>query len=481
MAIGFLPGYGRQSALIGQMQADPLQTGLISPAVLAAMGEPQGKVRVGLLSPDTWNRIGDGLAGAENTGADRRALLGQALLAASAGMMQTGGQGTAAALGNGIAAGLNQLNTGRKELAADRYRQQAIDRQLNDPAGLREFNELTRIASDPNETPERRQAASVRLGMTGRASSAGFGFGTFTDAGGNPRPQRNNPNGGGIEIWYDEQQRWVPLGGQSYTPAAPVQQAANGEQVRIDPSVPAWLRDQILANPDGGEYHQPGTFAPAPVAGLGRGRSKEAEAAAVASAQRGVELATLPAELSMRTGAAVDQAGRVTAANEAAKGAADATQGLPKIVQQADEAIDAITKLEDHPGLPIITGLSGWLDPRNYIRGTDAQGAQALADQVQGQVFLTAFESLKGGGQITEVEGKKAEAAKARLNTAQNERDYRAALADLSSVVKSGRQRAIRQAGGAGRPATGRTIMRTGTMNGRRVVQYSDGSVEYAD
>lgn len=391
MAIGFLPGYGRQSALIGQMQADPLQTGLISPAVLAAMGEPQGKVRGGLLSPDTWNRIGDGLAGAENTGADRRALLGQALLAASAGMMQTGGQGTAAALGNGIAAGLNQLNTGRQELAADRYRQQAIDRQLNDPAGLREFNELTRIASDPNETPDRRQAASVRLGMTGRASSAGFGFGTFTDAGGNPRPQRNNPNGGGIEIWYDEQQRWVPLGGQSYTPAAPVQQAANGEQVRIDPSVPAWLRDQILANPDGGEYHQPGTFTPAPVAGLGRGRSKEAEAAAVASAQRGVELATLPAELSMRTGAAVDQAGRVAQSNTRieAEGKSTAAQAEKDATFRLYEA--AIRGANEGLEGSVTGPLMGRLPAVTAAQQTAEGGVAAMAPVLK-QLFRTAGE-----------------------------------------------------------------------------------------
>jgi hypothetical protein len=35
----------------------------------------------------------------------------------------------------------------------------------------------------------------------------------------------------------------------------------------------------------------------------------------------------------------------------------------------------------------------------------------------------------------------------------------------------------------AAAPATkpGKTVTRTGTLNGRRVVQYSDGSTEYAD
>src|SRR5690606_6640670 len=109
--------------------------------------------------------------------------------------------------------------------------------------------------------------------------------------------------------------------------------------------------------------------------------------------------------------------------------------------------------LENHPGLSIITGMSGVLDPRNYLRGTDAQGAQALADQITGQTFLQAYQMLKGGGQITEIEGAKAEAAMARLNTAQSEREYRQALSDLRSVLRSSLARQQAFANGGQPPA----------------------------
>ena len=36
-------------------------------------------------------------------------------------------------------------------------------------------------------------------------------------------------------------------------------------------------------------------------------------------------------------------------------------------------------------------------------------------EQIRGKNFLTAYQQLKGGGAITEIEGTKAEAAQARL------------------------------------------------------------------
>jgi NurA-like 5'-3' nuclease len=59
---------------------------------------------------------------------------------------------------------------------------------------------------------------------------------------------------------------------------------------------------------------------------------------------------------------------------------------------------------------------------------------------------MTAFESLKGGGQITEKEGEKATEAIARLQTTKTEQGYLDALHDLKNVVKIGQERAKRQA-----------------------------------
>ncbi|MEM9969515.1 MAG: hypothetical protein AAF762_00230 [Pseudomonadota bacterium] len=62
--------------------------------------------------------------------------------------------------------------------------------------------------------------------------------------------------------------------------------------------------------------------------------------------------------------------------------------------------------------------------------------------QLEGQLFLQAFESLKGAGQITEVEGRKATEAMARLRTSLKYEDYIEALGELKEVVTNARDRA---------------------------------------
>jgi hypothetical protein len=142
--------------------------------------------------------------------------------------------------------------------------------------------------------------------------------------------------------------------------------------------------------------------------------------------------------------------------------------------------IGVIDKALGHPGRETVTGLSGKLDPRNYIAGTDATNFKTVVDQIGGAAFLQAFESLKGGGQITEVEGKKATDAMARLNTAQSDAEFKESLNELRQIMAQGQARL----GGAPAQqpqAPARTVTRTGVSNGRKVIQYSDGSVEYGD
>ena len=88
-----------------------------------------------------------------------------------------------------------------------------------------------------------------------------------------------------------------------------------------------------------------------------------------------------------------------------------------------------------------MTGLSGVLSPTNYLPGTDAANYKTVADQIGGTAFLQAFESLKGGGQITEVEGKKATDAMARLSTTQSDDEYKKSLEELRWVMVNGQRR----------------------------------------
>lgn len=60
---------------------------------------------------------------------------------------------------------------------------------------------------------------------------------------------------------------------------------------------------------------------------------------------------------------------------------------------------------------------------------------------------------LKGGGQITEIEGMKAEQAMARMDRAQSEAEFKQALTDFRDAVKAGMDKLRQRAGQPSAPA----------------------------
>jgi hypothetical protein len=92
------------------------------------------------------------------------------------------------------------------------------------------------------------------------------------------------------------------------------------------------------------------------------------------------------------------------------------------------------------PGLKQITSPAGSI--LELFPGSDARATRGRINQLLGDTFLAAFESLKGGGQITEVEGKKAQQAKARLDDARiGFPEYVAALKDFHDAIYSGMEK----------------------------------------
>lgn len=146
------------------------------------------------------------------------------------------------------------------------------------------------------------------------------------------------------------------------------------------------------------------------------------------------------------------------AASETAIGTAqgkaqgEASVDLGNALTKADQSITLIDQMIEHPGRETATGKSSTWDPRNYMAGTDATDFNVMAKQLEGKAFLEAFESLKGGGQITEVEGQRATEAIARLNKAQSDEAYKAALLELRGILEKGKQRSVQRAGGAPAP-----------------------------
>lgn len=112
---------------------------------------------------------------------------------------------------------------------------------------------------------------------------------------------------------------------------------------------------------------------------------------------------------------------------------------LPGLQIQSQQALDAIRGLKNDPGFDRIFGLQGAFP---NFPGGQAAGAQTKLDQVRGKTFLEAFESLKGAGQITEIEGAKAEQAIARLQQTQSPEDARQALDELEIIIMQGLEKA---------------------------------------
>lgn len=69
-------------------------------------------------------------------------------------------------------------------------------------------------------------------------------------------------------------------------------------------------------------------------------------------------------------------------------------------------------------------------------------------DQLRGEAFLEARQMLKGGGAITDFESNRAEAAIARLDQAQSEAEFKAALEEFKAAVATGVQKLEAAAGG---------------------------------
>ena len=148
-----------------------------------------------------------------------------------------------------------------------------------------------------------------------------------------------------------------------------------------------------------------------------------------------------------------------------AKDAVKAQAILPSVILRGEEGIRLIDELvgkapvkdkngkiivegtKPHPGFETAVGAT-WLPGARFIPGTDAANFQSRFDQIKGAAFLEAFEILKGGGAITNVEGEKGTAAINRMALAQDEDEFIAAARDVQNIMISGIKKAKARLGG---------------------------------
>lgn len=141
--------------------------------------------------------------------------------------------------------------------------------------------------------------------------------------------------------------------------------------------------------------------------------------------------------------------GAKTDAEIKAKDRATAQVDWSKVSTSGEELLRLTDELAGHKGKRYAVGAASII-PK--IPGTEQANFITRLEQIGGKQFLEAFQNLKGGGQITEVEGKKATDAIARMNRAQTVEEFDASVKDFQNVVETGLQRAAKKAGTAYTP-----------------------------
>jgi len=115
---------------------------------------------------------------------------------------------------------------------------------------------------------------------------------------------------------------------------------------------------------------------------------------------------------------------------------AEALKTITPLRNNTMKSIGVIKALRNHPGLDSVVGM-GWLNPAKWMPGTDAHDFQKLAEQAEGVVFSSAYQTLKGGGPITDIEGRKASQAIARMEQSQSKEEYLRALDDFEESMRT--------------------------------------------
>lgn len=129
---------------------------------------------------------------------------------------------------------------------------------------------------------------------------------------------------------------------------------------------------------------------------------------------------------------------------------ADAVIEYDKMKLKAVDAIDTIDRMigneargvKRHAGFEATVGRKGgsllFGLKSTPFDATESTNFMALYNKVTGQAFMTAFEGLKGGGQITEMEGEKATQALLEMNTSTDEKTFIDAARRFQKYIKAG-------------------------------------------
>lgn len=135
----------------------------------------------------------------------------------------------------------------------------------------------------------------------------------------------------------------------------------------------------------------------------------------------------------------------------------EAKQNFIGVEDEANKMISRVEDLLNDSGFSAVVGMKNPFkgaipfatDSEGYpsvVAGSPAASAVARLKEIRGGQFLQAYQQIRGAGQITEVEGTKAESAIGRMMVAQSEKDFREAANDFIENMKLGVKKARQKA-----------------------------------
>ena len=154
-----------------------------------------------------------------------------------------------------------------------------------------------------------------------------------------------------------------------------------------------------------------------------------------AFARAGESIGQAPAQFSPQVKGAVAQA--EATGKEVGQVAGKAQTELAGMDEKQSLAFTQVDELLRHKGFSSVVGAT-MVPGMRFIPGTKEADFMSRLEQIKGGAFMEAYKVLKGGGQITEMEGVKATAAMNRMSISTSEAEFRAAAKDFKDAVTVG-------------------------------------------
>jgi hypothetical protein len=139
--------------------------------------------------------------------------------------------------------------------------------------------------------------------------------------------------------------------------------------------------------------------------------------------------------------------GKNKSATLLAKELADVRAAITGVKERIEATAPLVQDLLNHPGMEEAVGTlaKSNYEPNFFAEGHPSRDFITKYKQLAGKIFLSAFAGLKGGGQITELEGQKAQEAASSISRTLSADQLRAAMRQYMNDLVAQHQRLIIQ------------------------------------